>query len=61
MKKAFTNLLKLKSILSLMYSATTCYLALNGKISTEVFMSITTAIIVYYFNKKDTKESDSNE
>lgn len=58
MKQALINLLKVKTILSLLFSATTCFLAVKGKISMETFVSLTTAIIVYYFNKK---ESDKNE
>lgn len=53
--KEILNLLKLKSILSLMFSATTCYLALKGKISMEVFIALTTSIITYYFNKRESE------
>ena len=58
MKQALINLLKVKTILSLLFSATTCFLAVKGKISMETFVALTTAIITYYFNKK---ESDKNE
>lgn len=50
------ELLKLKSILSLMFCITTCYLAISGKISMEVFVGITMSIITYYFNKKEKGE-----
>jgi len=46
------NLLKLKSILSLLFCITTCYLAIVGKIEMETFMAITMAIITYYFTRK---------
>ena len=46
MKKQITNLFKLKSILSLMFCITTCYLALKGKIEMETFMAITGYMIV---------------
>ena len=58
MKQALINLLKVKTILSLLFSATTCFLAVKGKKSMETFVALTTAIITYYFNKK---ESDKNE
>lgn len=53
MKQAFTNLLKLKSILSIMFCTTTCVLAFFGRIEMETFMAITMAIITYYFTKKE--------
>lgn len=55
MKNAFINLLKLKSILSLLFCVTTCYLAIVDKIEMETFMAITMAIITYYFTKKETE------
>lgn len=58
MKQALINLLKVKTILSLLFSITTCYLAIRGKISMETFVALTTAIITYYFNKS--KEKDEN-
>ena len=58
MKQALINLLKVKTILSMLFSVTTCYLAVKGKISMETFVALTTAIITYYFNKK---EGDKNE
>ena len=55
MKDALIRLLKVKTILSLLFSFTTCYLAMTGKIEMETFMAITMAIITYYFNKRDTE------
>lgn len=59
MKQAIINLLKVKTILSLLFSGTTCYLAVKGEINMETFVAITMAIIMFYFNKK--KEDDKNE
>lgn len=53
MKEVLTGLLKLKSILSLLFCTTTCYLAVTGKIEMETFMAITMAIITYYFTRKE--------
>ena len=55
--KIITNLLKVKSILSIMFSVTTCYLAIKGIISIEAFVGLTASIITYYFNKD--KRSDA--
>jgi len=56
MKNAFINLFKVKTILSLMFSITTCYLAVKGKIEMETFMSVTMSIITYYFTKRNNNE-----
>lgn len=58
MKQAIIQLLKVKTILSMLFSITTCYLAIKGKISMETFIALTASIITYYFNKKD---GDKNE
>lgn len=54
--KNLLNLLKLKSILSLMFCGVTCVLAIMGKIEMETFMAITMAIITYYFTRKNGEE-----
>jgi hypothetical protein len=53
MKKNLANLLKVKTIISLAVIFTTCYLTIKGNLDTETFMVITSAIITYYFNKKE--------
>lgn len=53
MKNALISLLKLKSILSLMFCGVTCYLACKGLIEMETFVGMTMAIITYYFTKKE--------
>ena len=54
--KIVENLLKVKSILSLVFSLTTCILAVTGKIDTSEFLMLTSAIITYYFTKPEKKE-----
>lgn len=54
--KEIKNLIKVKSILSILFSLTTCYMALKGKINTETFMALTMAIITYYFTRKENKD-----
>ena len=54
--KELKNLLKVKSILSILFSVTTCYMALKGKINTETLMALTMAIITYYFTRKENND-----
>lgn len=51
--QGLVNLLKVKTILSLMFSITTCYLALKCKMEIETFIAITSSIITYYFTRKE--------
>lgn len=50
------NLLKVKTILSLAVIFTVCRLTFNGTVSVEAFMAIASAIITYYFTKKENNE-----
>lgn len=54
--KNIANLFKVKTILSLCVIITTCILTFNGVVSVEAFMAIASAIITYYFTKKDESE-----
>lgn len=50
------NLFKVKTILSLAVIITTCILTFKSVISVEAFMAIASAIITYYFTKKEKEE-----
>lgn len=50
------NLIKVKTILSLAVIFTVCSLTFKGVVSVEAFMAIASAIITYYFTKKEDKE-----
>ena len=54
--KNIANLFKVKTILSLAVIFTTCVLTFKNIISIEAFMAIASAIITYYFTKKEDKE-----
>lgn len=56
--KNFANLFKVKTILSLAVIATTCILTFKNIVSVEAFMAIASAIITYYFTKKDTENKE---
>lgn len=47
------ELLKLKSILSLMFCGVTCFLAVTNTVSVDAFMGLTSAIVTYYFTRKE--------
>ncbi|MEG1705090.1 MAG: hypothetical protein RR290_00755 [Clostridia bacterium] len=47
------NLFKVKTILSLSVIITTCILTYKGVIDVVAFMTITSAIITYYFTKAE--------
>ena len=54
--KNVANLLKVKTILSLCVIITTCILTFKEVVSVEAFMAIASAIITYYFTKKEKEE-----
>lgn len=58
MIKNISNLFKVKTIISLAVIFTTCYLTIVDKLDTETFMVITSAIITYYFNKKESSDKE---
>lgn len=59
--KVLANLLKVKSIISLAVIFTSCYLTIIGKLEVASFMTITGAIITYYFTKDEKKETKEVE
>ncbi len=50
------NLFKVKTILSLAVILTVCILTFKNVVSVEAFMAIASAIITYYFTKKEKGE-----
>lgn len=50
------NLFKVKTILSLAVILTVCILTFKSVVSVEAFMAIASAIITYYFTKKEKEE-----
>ena len=54
--KNIANLFKVKTILSLCVIITTCILTFKNVVSVEAFMAIASAIITYYFTKKEKEE-----
>ena len=56
--KNLANLFKVKTILSLSVIFTTCVLTFKNIISVEAFMAIASAIITYYFTKKENENKE---
>ena len=52
---AVVELLKVKSIITIVMILTACYLALTGKVDIAVFVGMVTSVITYYFTKKEDK------
>lgn len=51
--KILQNLLKIKSLMTIAVMVVFVILALNGNMSDELIASVITAVITYYFTKKD--------
>jgi hypothetical protein len=49
------NLVKVKTIWSLLILYTVCRLALNGMIEISTFMTLASTIVMFYFSKDDNK------
>lgn len=53
MKDMFTNLLKVKSLMTIAIMVVFVVLALSHNMSEELTASVITAVITYYFTKKE--------
>lgn len=53
--KRLSNLLTVKSIVTVMLTVVFCYLSIKGKVSTENFMAIFTMVIGFYFGTQAKK------
>lgn len=52
------NLFKVKTILSLAIVHTVCELTKTGKLEVVAFMALASAIITYYFTRKEDKKEE---
>ena len=55
------NLIKVKSIVTILLTAVFSVLALNGTITGENFMTIFTVVIAFYFGTQAQKTAESTE
>ncbi len=57
MKERFSKLLTVKSIVTILLTLVFCYLSIVGAISAELFMTVFTVIIAFYFGTQHEKKS----
>lgn len=60
LKEAAVNLLKVKSIVTILTTVTFVYLAVTGKISQD-FMVVYSVIIAFYFGTQAQKKADMSD
>ena len=53
-----TNLLKIKSLVTLALTAVFCYSAVIGRVSTEQFLTIFTVVISFFFGTQASRKED---
>ena len=56
MKKQLVELLKVKSLMTIIVMIVFAYLSLTNQVSSELTSSVITAVITYYFTKEKSKE-----
>lgn len=58
LKERLANLLKVKTIITIMLTVVFCVLALTGVIAAELFMTVFTVVIAFYFGTQAQKRAD---
>lgn len=59
-KENLAKLIKVKTIVTLLLTMVFCFLAITGAIAPELFMSIFTMIIGFYFGTQNDKKNDTS-
>ena len=59
MKERVNKLLSVKSIVTILLTLVFCYLSIVGDISAELFMTVFTVIIAFYFGTQAEKKNMS--
>lgn len=59
--KNLANLLKVKTITTILLTLTFCYLALSGVIAAELFVAIFTTVIAFYFGTQHEKKVENTD
>lgn len=60
MKERLAKLIDVKSILTLLTTLVFCYLSIIGKITPEMFLTIFTIIVGFYFGVQSNKNNNNN-
>jgi 5-bromo-4-chloroindolyl phosphate hydrolysis protein len=58
--KNLANLLKVKTIVTILLTIVFCVLALSGAIAAELFMAVFTTVIAFYFGTQAQKKNEQN-
>jgi hypothetical protein len=61
MKDRLLKLLSVKSIVTILLTAVFCYLSAIGTISPELFMTVFTVVIAFYFGTQSEKNNHSQQ
>jgi hypothetical protein len=59
--KRITNLLKIKSLVTLALTAAFVYLCITGKISADQFLTVFTVVIAFYFGTQTGRKEDAEK
>lgn len=59
MKERLVKLLCVKSIVTILLTIVFCYLAITGVITAELFMTVFTVVIAFYFGTQAAKNENS--
>lgn len=59
--KNLANLIKVKTIITVLLTIVFCYLSLVGVIAAELFMTVFTTVIAFYFGTQHEKKTDTTE
>lgn len=60
MKERFEKLLTVKSIVTILLTAVFCYLSITGAITPELFMTVFTVVIAFYFGTQAEKKNKTS-
>jgi hypothetical protein len=59
MKERLTKLLTIKSIVTLLLTIVFCYLSIIGAISSDLFMTVFTVVVAFYFGTQAEKKNNT--
>lgn len=60
MQKRLSNLLTVKSIVTIVLTAVFAYLAVAGQVSTDQFLTVFTVVIAFYFGTQAEKKASGD-
>jgi hypothetical protein len=61
MKERLSKLLTIKSIVTILLTVVFCYLSVIGAISAELFMTVFTVVIAFYFGTQAEKKNNAQQ